>query len=273
LVPRYSEEFREQVRAFVRAGHSPAEACREFGGPALPTVYLWLGYRPPHATARDPAARVSMSGVERRFRPSWELKRAIVLRHVDGGERVADLAATTGYAQTAVYNWIRRYRGGGSEALMSRDEKKHAGDERTCADGEAVGPAVVRGSGPSPRERELERELKRLRMEVDVLKEAMGLLKKDPGVDFDGLTNMERFVIVNALTDRWPVMDLCGLVGLPRSCYYYHCSRRGAREAKTRLRERAGGVLREVFETNLFWFNCFLWFWSGSFFGFGRGAC
>ena len=23
----------------------------------------------------------------------------------------------------------------------------------------------------------------------------------------------------------------------------------------------------------LFWFNCFLWFWSGSFFGFGRGAC
>jgi hypothetical protein len=23
----------------------------------------------------------------------------------------------------------------------------------------------------------------------------------------------------------------------------------------------------------VFWFNCFLWFWSGSFFGFGRGAC
>ena len=26
-------------------------------------------------------------------------------------------------------------------------------------------------------------------------------------------------------------------------------------------------------ELPLFWFNCFLWFWSGSFFGFGRGAC
>jgi hypothetical protein len=24
---------------------------------------------------------------------------------------------------------------------------------------------------------------------------------------------------------------------------------------------------------SVFWFNCFLWFWSGSFFGFGRGAC
>jgi hypothetical protein len=26
-------------------------------------------------------------------------------------------------------------------------------------------------------------------------------------------------------------------------------------------------------EDYVFWFNCFLWFWSGSFFGFGRGAC
>jgi hypothetical protein len=26
-------------------------------------------------------------------------------------------------------------------------------------------------------------------------------------------------------------------------------------------------------DIDLFWFNCFLWFWSGSFFGFGRGAC
>jgi hypothetical protein len=26
-------------------------------------------------------------------------------------------------------------------------------------------------------------------------------------------------------------------------------------------------------KTKVFWFNCFLWFWSGSFFGFGRGAC
>jgi hypothetical protein len=32
-----------------------------------------------------------------------------------------------------------------------------------------------------------------------------------------------------------------------------------------------GGV--EPLVVGLFWFNCFLWFWSGSFFGFGRGAC
>ena len=32
-------------------------------------------------------------------------------------------------------------------------------------------------------------------------------------------------------------------------------------------------VRRELEKCYLFWFNCFLWFWSGSFFGFGRGAC
>jgi ParB family chromosome partitioning protein len=30
---------------------------------------------------------------------------------------------------------------------------------------------------------------------------------------------------------------------------------------------------RRLAAVRLFWFNCFLWFWSGSFFGFGRGAC
>jgi transposase InsO family protein/transposase-like protein len=256
LVPKYSEEFRERVRSFVRAGHSPAEACREFGGPALPTVYLWLGYRPPHAKVRAPAARVSMDGVGRRFRPSWELKRAIVLRHVDGGERMADLAASTGYSQTVLYNWARKYRDGGSEALMSQDERKHAGDGQAHAgDDNAEGratkkTATARDSGLSPRERGLERELRRLRMEVDVLKETMGLLKKDPGVDHAALTNMERFVVANALSDRWPAGDLCRLIGLPRSCYYYHLSRQGAREAKARLREQTGSALRAVFEAN-----------------------
>lgn len=91
------------VRA--RAAHSPVEACREFGGPALATVYLWLGHRPPHVAVGAPAERVSMDGVERRFRPSWELKRAVALRHVEDGERIADLAASTGYSQTAVCTW------------------------------------------------------------------------------------------------------------------------------------------------------------------------
>jgi transposase InsO family protein len=87
-------------------------------------------------------------------------------------------------------------------------------------------------------------------MEVDVLKETMGLSEKDHGVDFDGLTNMERFVVANALSDRWPAGDLCALVGLPRSCYYYHLSRQPMRAVKAEARRAKGEALRMVFEQN-----------------------
>jgi hypothetical protein len=42
----YSDEFKRRVVEYMRQGHSPAEACREFMGPAVVTVYLWMGYKP-----------------------------------------------------------------------------------------------------------------------------------------------------------------------------------------------------------------------------------
>lgn len=41
--------------------------------------------------------------------------------------KVADLCAETGYSQTAVYTWIRRYRNGGMEALMGQDDNDDGG--------------------------------------------------------------------------------------------------------------------------------------------------
>jgi hypothetical protein len=81
---------------------------------------------------------------------------------------------------------------------MSRDERKYDDD----ADGRiAKKLAAEQDPGLSSHERELEREPGRLRMEVGVLKETMSLLKKTSGVDHAALTDMERFVVVDALRD------------------------------------------------------------------------
>ena len=53
----------------------------------------------------------------------------------------------------------------------------------------------------------MELELKRLRMEINVLKETMGLSEKDPSVDLKELSNRERFLVVDALRGRWPAGD------------------------------------------------------------------
>ena len=145
--------LREQVQAFVRAGHPPAEVCRELAGPRWRRCICGSATGRRARGVHDPAARANMAGVERRFRPSWELKRAIALRRVRDDGRMADLAASSGHSPTAVRHRAGRCRDGGTEALMSRDEKEHAGDGQ-AHDGDDDGgktvkkPAVSRNSGP-----------------------------------------------------------------------------------------------------------------------------
>ncbi|RGF95582.1 hypothetical protein DXA10_06530, partial [Firmicutes bacterium AM55-24TS] len=43
---------------------------------------------------------------------------------------------------------------------------------------------------------ELQEQIKQLQMEVDVLKEALNLLKKDPGINITELKNREKAVII-----------------------------------------------------------------------------
>lgn len=58
-----------------------------------------------------------------------------------------------------------------------------------------------------------------LRLQVDILRKAVGMITKDPGVDPTGLSNHERSLLVDTLRDRLPV---CARLRLPRSCYWWH---------------------------------------------------
>ncbi len=105
-------------------GRSPADAHHEFGGHVLAATYPWLGYRSLHAKAHTTAARANVAVMVRRFRPSRESKRTIALRPLDSGPcRVgrlfADRPLRLGQEVTGTAD---------CKVLMSRDEKRHAGD-------------------------------------------------------------------------------------------------------------------------------------------------
>ena len=55
-------------------------------------------------------------------------------------------------------------------------------------------------------------------MEVDVLKETLNLLKKDPGINVMELKNREKAVVIDAMKDRYPLSNLPFLPGR----YIYH---------------------------------------------------
>lgn len=60
-----------------------------------------------------------------------------------------------------------------------------------------------------------------MQMEIDILKETINVLKKDPGVDLTSLKNREKAVIIDALKNKYSLPALCRKLKLPKSSYYY----------------------------------------------------
>ena len=71
---------------------------------------------------------------------------------------------------------------------------------------------------------ELQDQIKQLQMEVDVLKEALNLLKKDPGINITKLKNREKAVVIDAVKDKYPLQQLLKCLCMAKSSYYYQKS-------------------------------------------------
>jgi putative transposase len=71
----------------------------------------------------------------------------------------------------------------------------------------------------------LQRNIRRLQLEHDLLKKANELLKKGLGVAPQLLSNREKTLLVDALKHTYSLQELLTELDLARSSYFYHCSR------------------------------------------------
>lgn len=58
-------------------------------------------------------------------------------------------------------------------------------------------------------------------MKVDVLKETIEVLKKDPGADLKRLTKRKKAAIIGALEEKYALPTLLRFLDMARSSYYY----------------------------------------------------
>ena len=56
-----------------------------------------------------------------------------------------------------------------------------------------------------------------MQMEIDILKETINVLKKDPGVNQEALSNREKAVIIDALRNKYSLPKLCRKLCMSRS--------------------------------------------------------
>ena len=88
----------------------------------------------------------------------------------------------------------------------------------------------------------LKQQMLEMQLEIDILKETINVLKKDPGVCKTPLKNKEKVAIVDALKDRYSLPVLLGKLALSKSSYYYQETRLNRIDKYQELREQIRGI-------------------------------
>ena len=206
---RFTEkEIKRAVDMFYGGGMSQREVCEKLGYPSQATLSRWI--RDDH---RYESYVEGGRGGERRgghrlkypYEVRLEAVRLAEEEHMTRQE-VADKLGICGAPM--VTKWVTTAREKGRDALMTSEEKRKI--------------RQLASEDPPPSDiEELRRQNAQLKMDNAILRETIGVLKKDPSVDPSDLSNREKAEVVDALRHDFPLKDLLARLELPRSSYYY----------------------------------------------------
>lgn len=108
-----------------------------------------------------------------------------------------------------------------------------------------IQPDTLKAGTPlQPPDTEIEQlraQMQDMQLEIDILKETINVLKKDPGIDMASLKNREKAVMVDALKDKHSLPVLLERLGLSKSSYYYQ-------ETAMRREDKYDGARRRISE-------------------------
>ena len=213
----YTKEQKERaLKEFERLGSVQAVVTL-LGYPSRHTLYDW--YRNKIADIADYHGSLDKEyQIKQKYinapnhprNPDANLKLDAIKRCFSLGEGVDYVSRDIGYSRASIYSWYRKYQKFGVAGLMS--SKKQIKREN-----------IDFNTEPSKQQEisELQEQIKQLQMEVDVLKEALNLLKKDPGINITELKNREKAVIIDAVEDKYSLHQLLKCLCMAKSSYYY----------------------------------------------------
>lgn len=94
----------------------------------------------------------------------------------------------------------------------------------------------------------LKAQMMEMQLEIDILRETINIIKKDPGVNQAALTNREKTVIIDALKNSYSLSLLCTKLSISRSSYYYQEMAIRAEDKYKALRERITALFHENYD-------------------------
>ena len=199
-MPSYTKEQKAKALRLLDDVKSPKKVMNILGYPKKrDSLYNWMKRRdefiPPELeTGDNPIYQIRIQNASK----------DAILGCLLNGMSVKSTAETLNYSPEAIYRWRKIFLDQGYKINMSR--AKHTKDSKI------------------PSQKELEKmraQMHEMQLEIDILKETINVLKKDPGIDLTALSNSEKAVIVDALRNKYSLPQLFRKIGLSRSSYYY----------------------------------------------------
>lgn len=225
--PKYTPAQREAALThYVTHDRCIAATIRALGYPGRGTLTTWV-------REAFPEFRRSVVGQAGRPRYPESMKRDGVRELYSRSGSAQAIAEKLGVCRPTLYNWKTQLLGREAPASMKRS--KHS-PPASAPDLTALEQQLAL----------LQRDIRQLQLERDLLKKANEIVKKDLGVDLQLLTNREKTLLVDALKEHYALPELLGQLGLPRSSYFYHRTRVNLGDKYQAVRQ----TIAEVFEEN-----------------------
>lgn len=206
----FSKEIRKRALEIYSTTGSVSQTIQQMGNRfSRQTLYQWIRKKDSLALPRK--KKVIINSESHRAIPSAEFKLKIIKRCFEKGEMVKDVAKEIGYGRQTIYYWHKEYMNKGLAGLMR--------DAKVIRRG-PLNPS--NGSNSESKEIEyLQDEIRKLKMQIEILQEGMKIIKKELGINAANLSNREKKRIVDALSEKYELKELLVFVGLARSSYYY----------------------------------------------------
>lgn len=201
-----AEQMQIAVQHYLDHDRCIASTLRALGYPCRGLLTDWID-------ELHPQARRRLVGRAPNVQHPPEKKNAAVVELCTRTTNARTIAQSVGVCRPTLYNWKNQLLGREASASMKRHKDSGAIPKRKDLTELQQHVAL------------LERDIRRLQLEHDLLKKANELLKKDLGVAPQLLSNREKTLLVDALKNAYTLAELLAELDLARSSYFYHCTR------------------------------------------------
>jgi transposase InsO family protein/transposase-like protein len=222
--PNFSaEQVASAVEHYLEHGRCIARTCRALGYPSRHTLRGWIDeHAPGHRKASNSGGIVIQYTQEQK-------KGAVIDLCVRKGS-AASVADAHGASRESLYRWKNDLLGKESASAMKRPNKSSLPDDKDALVAELAN---------------LKEQVYRQQMELDILKKAAEILKKDQGIGQETLTNKEKCNLIDALRMAYPLNCLLAMLEMPKSSYFYQRESQSKADKYTDLRTEVKTVFSE----------------------------